>query len=120
MATPCEAFPEGGEIALDLSHIEWFVKSGQDITQYLSGVEFNDEWLTKAGFVISTRPSGSMDFTTAARNYFNLIRTYSSPWNIAVGNSFIRISAGSQVIKFVHQLQDAYFSILGEPLTLAS
>lgn len=120
LATPCDAFPDGGEIALDFSQIESFVHNGQDITQHLSGVGFTDEWLKQTGFVIADWPSGSMEFTTATLNHFSLIRTYSGPWGVATGNAYVRLHCGSQEIKFVHQLQDAYFSILGAPLTLRS
>lgn len=120
-ATPCGVFPEGGEIALELSHIERFAREGLDITQYLSGIKLTNDWLTKAGFVYSTGHNGSILFNFAILNHFVLVRANDyPPWYIATDHYYTRIRGGGQGMVYVHQVQDAYFSILGQPLTPAS
>ena len=116
-ATPCSVFPEGGEIALELSHIQRFAEDGQDITQYLSGIPVTNDWLTKAGFVLSTKAVGSIDFFIAVRNHFVLVRNSNrSPWRLATEHFYTRLGGGSQDMVYVHQVQDAYCSVLGQPL----
>ncbi|KQZ55917.1 MULTISPECIES: hypothetical protein [unclassified Lysobacter] len=119
-ATPCGAFPEGGEIALELSHIERFARDGQDITHYLSGIELTKDRLTQMGFVFSFGYQGSIQFAFAILNHFILVRGNDHPpWYVATDHAYTGARGGGQGMVYVHQVQDAYCSLLGQPLPLA-
>lgn len=119
-ATPCAVFPAGGEIALELSHIERFARDGLDITQYLSPIKLTKEWLTETGFVFSVRHQGSIQFFFAIFNHFVLVRAYDHPpWYVATDHIYTGVRGGGQGMVYVHQVQDAYCSLLGQPMPLA-
>lgn len=119
IATPCFAFPTDGEITLEVSHVVRFARVQRDITQYLSGVPVTNDWLAKAGFVFSTAYAGSVHFELATLKSFMLMQGMGSPpWRISMHNAYARFYSQSQGMLYVHQLQDAYQSLMGEPLPL--
>lgn len=77
-------------------------------------IPLNEEWLVKFGFEYSAFYS---NYKIKAGEYWNSIQFYEGEWNYNSDDS----DAGCYyltTIKHVHQLQNLYFALTGEELTI--
>lgn len=71
-----------------------------------------EEWLLKFGFSFSSNKNGLLYYVNT-NNGFTLLCSYGK-WHLSPSNS---VTNGPE-IKYVHQLQNLYFSLTGEELKI--
>lgn len=98
-------------VKINLSDIDYVYTDNTGSQKYFKTIPITEEWLLKFGFDKSNR----IDFGELKPCYAN----FSFALMIRHNSYFIDWIGGNTEIKYVHQLQNLYFALTGEELTLS-
>lgn len=102
---------------IDWQYLKWLSEDYGGFNLVHSPIPLTEDWLLKLGF---TEYHYSDDIWGWVFNYFGYINEY----QIRIHNSFIEYQENpillNKSIEYVHQLQNLYFALTGEELTIKS